>query len=392
MNSSLPANMTAADRVDRTAYDNESPLAFVHLGYGLDAVQYRDRFLAGDEPDETPYGFHIARQLGYRVEFSHDHTEGQATRFFRRAAKRLLGFDVLHLWRNRRAIERADVVWTMQESEWLALRFCGLFSTRLRKPLVGNTVWLFDRWEQINPLLRRLYARLARGLGVLTVHSDRYVPIMRKVLPGARVERMFFGTSTETHPMLPPVYVTDRTERPIRVLAAGNDPTRDWNTLLAAVGNDPRFDIELVCSWVTPAQRAHHASVRPRAAMTSHRIDTFQALYRWADIVVVPMRENRFSGITVALEATANGKPVVASRTGGVPTYFGEDAVRYVPPGDPAALRDALAMPAGDAYRYAVAAQAMFCENDYSLVGLMRRYATLSGQVAPGQSFSTRQA
>lgn len=126
--------------------------------------------------------------------------------------------------------------------------------------------------------------------------------------------------------------------------------------------------------------------------MTSHRIDTFQALYRWADIVVVPMRENRFSGITVALEATANGKPVVASRTGGVPTYFGEDAVRYVPPGDPAALRDALAMPAGDAYRYAVAAQAMFCENDYSLVGLMRRYATLSGQVAPGQSFSTRQA
>lgn len=392
MNSSLPANMTAADRVDRTAYENESPLAFVHLGYGLDAEKYRDRFLAGDEPDETPYGFHIARQLGYRVEFSHDHGEGQATRFFRRAAKRLLGFDVLHLWRNRRAIERADVVWTMQESEWLALRFCALFATGLRKPLVGNTVWLFDRWEQINPLLRRLYARLARGLGVLTVHSDRYVPIMRKALPGVRVERMFFGTSTETHPMLPPVCVTDRSERPIRVLAAGNDPTRDWNTLLAAVGNDPRFDIELVCSWVTPAQRANNASVRPRTAMASHRIDAFQALYHWADVVVVPMRENRFSGITVALEATANGKPVVASRTGGVPTYFGEDAVRYVPPGDAAALCDALAMPADEAYRYAVAAQAVFCQNDYSLVGLMRRYGTLTGQVAPGQSFSTRQA
>ena len=59
----------------------------------------------------------------------------------------------------------------------------------------------------------------------------------------------------------------------------------------------------------------------------------FIACYHWADIVAVPMRQNIYSGITVALEAAAMGTPVVSSRTGGVPTYFGEDEVFYSPAG-----------------------------------------------------------
>lgn len=379
MNAMFPTGPAiGTDTEGTTGTGQDGPRAFVHLGYGLDAVRYRERFLTGDEPDETPYGFHVARTLGYRIAFSSDHDEGTATRFVRRVLKRILGFDVIHLWRNRHGIANADVVWTMQESEWLAFRFCSWFAPGLRRPVIGNTVWLFDRWERINPMLRALYARLARGPGVLTVHSDRYIPLMRRELPRARVERMYFGTSTETHPMIAPAIAPDRADRPIRVLAAGNDPTRDWQTLLDAVGNDPRFDIELVCSWVAPELRARYASVRPRMATTSHRIADFQQLYRWADIVVVPMHQNRFSGITVALEAAANGKPIVASRTGGVPTYFGEDAVRYVPPGDAPALAEALAMPPGTALAYAKAAQVIFNTNDYSLTGLMSRYIALS--------------
>lgn len=379
MNADFPGDARPADA---------RPVAFVHLGYGLDAVQYRARFLAGDEPDATPYGFHVAEQLGVRVLFSHDHPENAATRFLRRAAKRVLGFDALHLWRNRANVQRADVVWTMQESEWLALRFVGLFAPKLRRPVVGNTVWLFDRWEKLNPLLRRLYVRLSRGPGVLTVHSDRYLPLMRRVLPDARVELMYFGTSTEAHPMHPPTMGDRGAEpgaaRPVRVLAAGNDRTRDWQTLLDAIGNDPAFEIELVCNWVDADTRARYRSVRPRDPMATHRLDAFKQLYRWADLVVVPMHENRFSGITVALEAVANGKPLIASRTGGVTTYFGEDAVRYVDPANPAALREAARMSPAEALARAEAAQDTFRRRDYSLTGLMGRYCTLSRTLVTG--------
>ena len=351
------------------------PVVFAHLGYGLDARQYRERFLSGYEPDETPYGFHVAERLGVRVVFSHDHPESAFFRLVRRVIKRILGFDVIHLWRNRRAIERAQVVWTMQESEWLSLRFVGLFIQSLRKPVIGNTVWLFDRWESINPLMRRLYARLAQGDGVLTVHSNQYLPLMKRFMPEVRIERMYFGTSTESHPMLSPT--TDRAT-PMRVLAVGNDPTRDWQTLLEAIGNDPGFEIELVCSWYGSDVRARYRSIRYRNISVAHHLATFQALYRWADVVVIPMHPNRFSGITVALEAIANGKPVVASRTGGVPTYFGEDAVAYVSPHDPIAFRDALFETQRDGNSRVEAAQATFRANDYSLTGLMGRYVALS--------------
>lgn len=63
--------------------------------------------------------------------------------------------------------------------------------------------------------------------------------------------------------------------------------------------------------------------------------------YRQADVVVVPSRFEPF-GI-VLLEAMASGRPVVASRVGGIPEIV-EDGVTgiLVPPGDPAALATAL--------------------------------------------------
>ena len=48
------------------------------------------------------------------------------------------------------------------------------------------------------------------------------------------------------------------------------------------------------------------------------------------------------SGITVIQEAVLAGVPVIATATGGLSGYFPPDTVRYVPPGDVAALRDAI--------------------------------------------------
>jgi glycosyltransferase involved in cell wall biosynthesis len=367
-----------------TAYkmiDEHDRTAYVHLPYGLDAERYHARFLAGQEPDESPYGFHVARELGWHIVFSSDRREGPVRRTLRRSLKWLLGFDFIHLWRNRALLRGADIVWTMQDSEWLALRFAALWHEPARLPVIGNTVWLFDRWERINPVRRWLYQRLARGPGVLTVHSDRYIPIMQRVLSNVRCERMYFGTGLPDPMGRVDVDAQRDASRPIRVFAAGNDPTRDWATLLAAVGDDPRFEVELLCSWVSDEEKRRHPSVLPRPATKDHVRETFDALYRWADLVVVPMKENRFSGITVALEAAARERPIISSRTGGVPTYFSENEVFFVPPGDPLALRNAALASASERRFRAAAARARLVSEDYSIKGMMTRYIALSRSV-----------
>ena len=74
-----------------------------------------------------------------------------------------------------------------------------------------------------------------------------------------------------------------------------------------------------------------------------------EALYDWADIVVLPIKPNlHASGITVILEATAFGLPVICTDTGGLRAYFPDDEVRWVPPRDAAALRRAIADLAAD--------------------------------------------
>jgi glycosyltransferase involved in cell wall biosynthesis len=67
--------------------------------------------------------------------------------------------------------------------------------------------------------------------------------------------------------------------------------------------------------------------------------------YAGADLLVLPSRSETY-GMVVA-EALARGLPVVAAEVGGVPEALGQgpDGTRpglLVPPGDPAALRDAL--------------------------------------------------
>ena len=67
-----------------------------------------------------------------------------------------------------------------------------------------------------------------------------------------------------------------------------------------------------------------------------------------ADVVVVPSRTCDALP-RVALEAQARGKPVIATRVGGLPEIV-EDGVtgRLIPPGDWQALRDALLVLAED--------------------------------------------
>ncbi len=359
------------------------PTAFVHLGYGIDAATHRRRFLAGELPDQTPYGFHHAEALGYNVLFSVSRPLSRPVNLLRRALQRLLGFDLLHALHNLPRIRQADVLWTMEEIQYLALLTLPYVVPHFKlPPLIAQTVWLFDRWPNyfaprrwmLRKLLRAFQAPAGqRPTNALTVHSRQYLDLIPRLVPGLTPHLLLFGISLDTFPLTrKPVAL----HTPIRILSVGGDPTRDWPALLAAFGNDPAFELQVVSPSLTDAQTAPYRNLKtPRNPTMAH----FRALYAWADLVVIPMHANHYSGITVALEAVSQGVPVLASHTGGVPTYFAPGELLYLPREDPAAIRETVLIASQFQLQQSAAnAQARFLREDYSTQGLAVRYVALS--------------
>jgi glycosyltransferase involved in cell wall biosynthesis len=66
-----------------------------------------------------------------------------------------------------------------------------------------------------------------------------------------------------------------------------------------------------------------------------------RAAFALGRMLVVPSRAESLP--YVVLEAAAAGLPIIATNVGGIPEIFGPDAGELVPPGDPAALADAIA-------------------------------------------------
>lgn len=348
--------------------------AFVHVAHGLDAGEYRRRSERGEVPDASPYGFHHAEERGVEVLFSRDSREGALGRFHRRAWMKLFGFDVVHAWRNRKKMLAADVIWTMEERQYLA----ALFVQRILRPhappnVIAQTVWLFNSWPGLGATRRWLYRALLSRAAALTVHSVEYLEPGLADFGRVPPELLYFGISRDTFPQPRPPQAG---HMPIRIFAAGNDPTRDWATFLEAFGNDPCFEMRAAGNALARLQPGDYRNLQ---LLSRPSMEEFRAAYLWADYVLVPMVPNRYSGITVALEAVAMGAAVVSSRTGGVPTYFSEEEVLYVTPADASTLRQAVLNDTEEArHRRLLAAQRRFAQEDYSSRGMAHRYVELS--------------
>jgi glycosyltransferase involved in cell wall biosynthesis len=129
------------------------------------------------------------------------------------------------------------------------------------------------------------------------------------------------------------------------VLAVGRlAPQKGFATLLAAAarwqGRDPCPVIALAGGG--PLDQALHAAADAggiRMRFLGQRGDV-PALLAGADVVVVP---SLWEGQPLIVqEALRAGRPLVASRVGGIPALTGQDAAILVPPGDAAALADAV--------------------------------------------------
>jgi glycosyltransferase involved in cell wall biosynthesis len=312
---------------------------FVLLGHDFGANSWDRKYARGLIPglnDRLAYGYHRAAGNGWSVEYSQDCDEGQLTRLVRLVLRKLLGFDLIHVCRNRRGIFAADVVWTHTELEHLGvLALFRLLRQRRRPKLVANCVWLFDKWSRLSRPKRFLYRVLLQEASVITTLSPENLKKARRLLPAVRCECVLWGTASEE--MRAPR--TGLTCRPLRIASLGNDMHRDWPTFLAAFGNVDRYEVRIGSSRI---DRKLLKGVRNVTAISAMTADEVRALYEWADLVVVALKPNlHASGITVVFESVISGVPSICTDTGGLRAYFSDSEVAYVPHSAPIAMRAA---------------------------------------------------
>ena len=363
----------------RSPAGTERPIrVFVHLARDKDPDAWRRAFEAGTLVglnEETPYGYGRAERMGCTVVFSRSHKESLPGKGLRLALRVLAGFDYLHARRQGQALAEADVVWTHTESQFLAV--AAVLGPGDRPRLLGQSVWLFDRWPRLAAPYRALYRRLIRRVGVMTFHSVENMAVAAALFPGKWLALVPYGIRAEDR-----IAPAPRPAGPIRILAPGSDRHRDWATLVAAVRGRADMSLTILSGSADPALARGLDNVRIARATTN---DALKREFAEATLVCVPLHENKHaSGITVIQEAVLSGVPVVATATGGLSGYFGEGEVRYVPPRDPAALRAALLAIGGDAEAasaMAVRAQARMTADDLGAERFVRRHVELSREM-----------
>lgn len=197
----------------------------------------------------------------------------------------------------------------------------------------AGVIWATDRVERgsLDPDLGQL-ARSLRLLDGLWVLSRPQVEAVRSWLgPDAPpVHYVPFGIDTDFYAPRP------LPERPL-VASVGGDRDRDPATLFAALAIVRRARPDVECFVQTRSTLSPPAGVAVVPHLTHAAV---RQLYARAQVVAIATRPNlHASGMTVALEAMAVGRPVVACATPGVDDYVLDGATgALVPPRDPEAM------------------------------------------------------
>ncbi len=347
----------------------------VHLARGFSLDSWEKGFSEGRYPDASPYGYHHLC-TSHKLSWSIDRPETTVGRLSRLILKKLLGFDIVHAFRNRRLWASADVILTHTEYESLAVSALQGLSNSLRgnsnrrAKLIAQSVWLVDRWSTYGPLRRLAYRVLLRRSDFNITLSPVNADFLSRLLGGKTAQFVPFGISLNSFPLQAPRFSPGPV---IRLLALGNDVHRDWTTLIEAVKDQRDFDLKIVSRTITSASLGNATNISVEEA---HNVERIRQLYGEADVVVVPLLSNQHaSGITVVLEAVALGKPVVCARVGGIDAYFAENEIQYYECGNARSLRNALRELCGkrNARDQAERAQRRFRIENYSSEGYARR-------------------
>jgi glycosyltransferase involved in cell wall biosynthesis len=319
---------------------------------------------AGSYPDEFFYGFpQLARRPGWQAELRERRNPWTPGVVLQRLVHRLT-----HLSPDfggarelgREMLRGYDVIVSTVEPVLMML------ALRRRDPAVDARLVLIlmgaeKRIERsrLPSLTRRLLRRgLAQMAAVIVLgEGERDYLLAQRLAGPERLHLVHFGVDIG--------FWTPAGSAPARdapLLSLGNDDGRDYELLLRSIGDHPlhvHTRLPLDRGGLPPSVEVTAGSWQD-AALSDLQL---RALYQGSRFVIVPLRESvQPQGQSVTLQAMACGKAVLLSRTRGL---WGEGLMRHgenchlVPPGDAAALRDAIDRLAGDAaYRDALGAAA----------------------------------
>jgi glycosyltransferase involved in cell wall biosynthesis len=227
---------------------------------------------------------------------------------------------------------------------WLPAGLCALVPSRA----VGAPLVVTLHGTDVHLLRHRLVRRVARAVlrraALVSVVSEdlQRVVVDALGLPAERVQVLRMPVSRVDDPAAAPL------GSPVRLVAAGRlSPEKGFDVLLQALGlvvaEGMDVHLDLIGSGPERDRLARQAeALGGRVHM--HPAQPREDLWRQMDVaqaLVVPSRREGLG--LVALEAVARGRPVIASRAGGLPEVVqdGLDGL-LVPPDDPEALAAAL--------------------------------------------------
>ncbi len=309
--------------------------------------------------------------------------------FYRRSAKRgldapgrrafKLAEHLPDMLRLRRALD-ADVV----HYQWLTVPSLDPLLLPARRPRVMTAHYILPPRPS-----RRQLATARRAFGAMdavVAHSEHGAAMLRDEI-GLDPDRVrviphgAFDYLTELPDEQPLPAELEGAEGPVILFFGLLRPYKGIDTLLQAfrqiegaelwiVGN-PRMDVAPL--------RSLAAEAKGRVRFVSRFVDDAEmpAIFRRADVVVLPYRDAEHSGVLYT--GLAFGKPLVLSAVGGFPEVGAEGAARIVPPEDPAALAAVLSELVGDqgARAELAAAARAAAEGPYSWAAVARQTLAL---------------
>ncbi len=312
-------------------YDRALAAALARAGAEVDLLT--SRFLYGSVPPA----------LGYRVE----------ERFYRRSAARGQGApgrrafklaehlpDMLRL----RGAPAADVF----HYQWLTMPALDVHLLPPRRPRLITAHYILPP----RPTRRQLAGahRLFGSMDAVIAHSEHGARRLREEagIEADRVRVIPHGAfdylpSLEDQRPLPAEL--DGAEEPVILFFGLLRPYKGLDSLLRAFARLRGAEL-----WVVGNPRMDLGPLRSLAAEATGRVRfvtrfvddaEIPALFRRADVVVLPYRDAEHSGVLYT--ALAFGKPLVLSAVGGFGEIAAQGAARLVAPQDPAALAAALA-------------------------------------------------
>ena len=231
----------------------------------------------------------------------------------------------------RRRLNDADVVFSTVDTVGIPL---ALVARRglVRTPIVYAAIGLPERLAQLRTKrARRMFLDAYRRLHTIVAYGWDEVDALREWLGDGGPQVLFVPFGVDTAYFAPRAGTTTDTD----IVSIGADPRRDHELYLALARAHPEWSFRLVLT--KGAARSLGAVPANISVEADLPFDVVRDRLASARVVVLPVRENSYSGATtVLLQAMATGKPVVVSRTAAIATgYQLEDGVncRLVSPG-----------------------------------------------------------